>query len=333
MILVTGGTGLVGSRLLFDLVSEGKTVRALKRPTSSTKLFDYWTKANPTLRNKVEWVTGDVLDIYSLEAALVGIRTVYHCAAIVSFDPRKAREMEQTNIEGTANMLNLCLTKSDFAFFCHVSSVASLGRGLSDQITDEHSEWVPGRHNSNYAISKYGAEREVWRSIAEGLPAAIVNPSVILGPGDWKNGSSSLFYKVWKGFPFYTDGMNGFVDVADVSAAMRMLTEKNITGERYILNAANVSFKDLFTMIAEQLKVKAPSVKVQHWMSSIVWRLEMLRCFFTRKSPFITKETAASSRRVYRYTSAKIEKIGFAFRPIELTVAEVCKVLVEQAGA
>ena len=328
MILVTGGTGLVGSRLLYDLALEGKKVRALKRASSSTRLFDQQSKKNPELNKFIEWIDGDLLDIFSLENALKEVDLVYHCAAVVSFDPRKAKEMEQVNIEGTANLVNLCLQIQNFRYFCHVSSVATLGRGLPGQITDEKSDWLPGAQNSNYAISKYGAEREVWRGIAEGLPAVIINPSVILGAGDWHSGSSALFYKVWKGFPFYTEGMNGFVDVSDVSKAMRLLTEKNIIGERYILNAANLSFKNLFEMMAEKFKIKAPKIKVQKWMSTVVWRAEMLRCLITQKAPFITKETAASSHKTFQYSSDKIKNIGFKFNAIELTVTEVCEELV-----
>jgi nucleoside-diphosphate-sugar epimerase len=324
MILVTGGTGLVGSRLLFELISEGKTVRALKRESSSLELFELWTAENPTLRNKVEWINGDLLDIYSIEEALVDIDTIYHCAAMISFVPSESKMMERTNIEGTANLVNCSLNHPTVKVLCHVSSVATLGRAPEAGELDEKSDWIPGSHNSNYAISKYGAEREVWRGGAEGLQVAIVNPSIILGPGDWKTGSSALFGKVRGGFPFYTDGISGFVDVRDVTKAMRFLVDQQIFGERFILNADNIGFKKLFDLIAKNLKIKSPSIKISKVISALVWRLEYMLSLITKSKPFITKETAYSAHQQRYYSPNKIKSKGFSFYTIEESVALVC---------
>lgn len=324
MILVTGGTGLVGSRLLFDIISEGKSVRALKRDTSSLALFELWTAKNPSLRDNVEWVEGDLLDLFSLEAALKDIDTVYHCAAMISFIPSESKKMEQSNIDGTANLVNLCINHPTVKVLCHVSSVSTLGRTPESGELEEKSDWIPGSHNSNYAISKYGAEREVWRGAAEGLKVAIVNPSIILGPGDWKTGSSALFGKVKDGFPFYTDGISGFVDVRDVTKAMRFLVDQKIFGERFILNADNIGFKKLFDLIADNLKIKSPSIKISRIISALVWRLEYLRSLITKSKPFITKETAYSAHQQRYYSSDKIKNMGFSFYSIEETVAMVC---------
>ena len=327
MILVTGGTGLVGSRLLYDLAKEGKNVLALKRPSSSLKIFENWFQDEPELIKFVEWIEGDLLDIFSLEQALVDVSVVYHCAAAIFFDPKKAKLMEQINIEGTANLVNICLDKKEEVYFCHVSSVASLGRITKDTFIDEHCEWIPGSHNSNYGISKYGAEREVWRGISEGLKAIIVNPSIILGPGDWNKGSSELFKRIKNGFLFYTDGESGFVDVRDVTKAMLFLVKKNIVAERFILNAENISFRKLFIEIAAELKVKAPTIFVKPWISAIVWRLEKIRSFINGKTPFITKETAHSGHQIYRYNAQKIANLGFTFKPLNETIKFTCDVM------
>lgn len=327
MILVTGATGLLGSRLLYDLAKEGKFVRALKRNNSSLELFHNWTRDEPALQKKIEWVDGDLLDIFSLEQALMDVTIVYHCAASISFDPSKAKLMEQINIDGTANLVNLCLEKKKFKHFCHVSSVSSLGRMIDGAMIDEHSDWIPGSHNSNYGISKYGAEREVWRGISEGLNAVIVNPSIILGPGDWSKGSSELFLRIKNGFKFYTDGESGFVDVRDVSLALRFLIEKEITAERFILNGENISFHKFFNQIANALNVKAPSIQIKPWVSAIVWRLEKIRSLIVGKSPFITKETAHSSQQHYRYNADKIRALGFQFRPLNETIIDTCNAL------
>ncbi len=327
MILVTGGTGLLGSRLLYDLAKEGKKVRALKRTSSSLKIFNNWIKDEPELNKNIEWIDGNLLDLFSLEQALTDVTIVYHCAASISFDPKKAKLMEQINIEGTANLVNLCLGKTEFKNFCHVSSVSSLGRMIEGAMIDEHSDWIPGSHNSNYGISKYGSEREVWRGISEGLNAVIVNPSIILGPGDWIKGSSELFLKIKNGFKFYTDGESGFVDVRDVSLAMRFLVEKEITGERFILNGENSSFHTFFNQIANALNVKAPSIKIKPWVSAIVWRLEKIRSGISGNSPFITKETAHSSQQHYHYNADKIKALGFQFRPLSETINDTCNAL------
>ncbi len=327
MILVTGGTGMIGACLLSDLAREGKQVRALKRAGSSMQIFELYFSSIPELRNKIEWVEADLLDLLALEEALQGIDTVYHCAAMISFIPEEAALMEKTNIDGTANLVNLCLDLPDFRYFAHVSSVATLGRKSGEQYLDENAHWESATNPSRYAISKYGAEREVWRGIAEGLPAVIVNPSIVLGPGDWKKGSVALFHKVKTGFPFYTEGISGFTDVRDVSAALLHLHKQSITGERYIISAENISFKTLFDKIAARLGVKAPSVKVSSWMSSIVWPLEKIRCMVTGSKPFITKETARSANSCFHYKSDKLIKTGFTFRSVDETIDYTCTFL------
>ncbi|MBL7925157.1 MAG: SDR family oxidoreductase [Bacteroidia bacterium] len=317
MILLTGATGMIGARLLYDLVSEGHPVRALRRKDSSVRLFEAYTRQQPQLREKVEWVEGELLEPDSLETALDNVDTVFHCAAMISFHPKDAERMLKVNMEGTANLVNLCLEKAEVRYFAHVSSVATLGRTSGDQYLDENSHWDPSTHPSHYAISKYGAEREVWRGMAEGLTAVIVNPSIVLGPGDWHHGSAALFKKVKDGFPFYTEGVSGFVDVRDVSDALRFLWKKERSGERFILNGEDLSFNTLFRMIAKQLGVKAPSIKVRSWMTALAWPLDALRSRITGGKPFITRETARSARSRFHYSAKKIKEAGFSFRPVE----------------
>ncbi len=308
---------MTGACLLAMLAEQGLEVRAIKRAGASLSVFELFTKHRPELREKIEWVEGDLLDPGSLEDALTGIDTVYHAAAMVSFIPAEAALMEKVNIQGTANLVNACLDLPEFRYFVHVSSVATLGRFSGEQALDENSHWDPSSHPSNYAISKYGAEREVWRAMSEGLPAVIVNPSIILGPGDWNKGSAALFQKARNGFPFYTDGISGFVDVRDVCNAMLWLREKEITGERFILNGEDLAFRVLFVKMANALGTKPPYIKVHAWMASLVWPLEKLRCMLLRTKPFITRETAKTARSQYHYSAAKITQLGFRFRPID----------------
>lgn len=317
MILVTGGTGMIGSRLLYDLCKEGRKVRALKRENSSIHLFEIYTKEETALREFVTWVDGDLLEIDSLISVCDGIDTVFHAAAMISFVPSEAKHMEKVNMEGTANLVNICTQLPNFKFFGHVSSVATLGRISGEQKIDENTHWDPNSHPSNYAISKYGAEREVWRGMAEGLPAVIINPSIVLGLGDFTKGSAALFGKIKRGFPFYTEGVSGFVDVRDVCDALLFLWKKEITGERFIVSAADLSFKNLFDKMAVAMNVKKPSIKIHSWMASLAWPIVFVVTKITGKAPFITRETAKSARSKYFYSSEKIKKLGFQFRSID----------------
>ena len=320
MILITGGTGLVGSRLIYDYSQQGIKVRAIRRSNSIGNLHHYtgW-------ENYVEWVSGDVLDISSIEDALHGVTHVIHCANVVSFNPRDYNEMMKVNAEGTANMVNASLACGHITCFTHVSSVATLGRVADAGELNEHSDWISGKHNSVYSVSKFNAEREVWRAHAEGLPVNIVNPSIILGPGNWETDSSSLFMKIKNKFPFYTDGVSGFVGVEDVAKAIIELNKSAINGERYILNSANISFQELFNQIADALNVKPPSMKVPFYLSQVVWRLEWMKYRITGQKPFITKETAYSAHQKRYYNGNKIvNDLSFKYESIDQVVKSVC---------
>jgi nucleoside-diphosphate-sugar epimerase len=330
MILVTGATGLVGSHLIFDLVKKEEKVRALKRKNSDLIFVKTLFLSHPKLFEKIEWRDGDVTDIFSLQEALKGITKVYHCAAMVSFIPSEVVEMMKININGTANLVNLCL-ENKIEKLCYVSSVAAINRINEDETIDENSQWKISKQNSNYSISKYGAEREVWRGIAEGLNAVIVNPTIIFGPGNWKTGSTAMFPKIWKGLKFYTDGTTGFVDVRDVSKAMILLMESEIHSERFIINAENLSFKKIFDWAAEGLGKSKPNIYAYGWIRSIAWRGEALKSFLFNTKPFITKETALAAHKKVYFSNEKIKKaIGMEFIPVKKTIEETCKVFLKE---
>jgi dihydroflavonol-4-reductase len=330
MIFVTGGTGLIGSRLLYDLASTGVKVRSLKRKTSDMTLVRRYFSAQPDLFQNIEWVEGDINDIFSLEDAMMGIHEVYHCAALVSFRSRDARRLMKVNAEGTANMINTAIA-SGVEGFCFVSSTAALGRATEHDLITENTLWKNSRYNSNYAISKLGAEREVWRGMEEGLPAVIVNPSIVLGPGPLHEGSTALFGAVRDGLKFYTTGSSGFVDVRDVSACMIQLMKQKIRGERFILNAENLSYRDLLNRMSDCLHQPRPGFRVARLMSEAAWRGEALRTFFNGRKPMLTKETACNSMRHWRYSNDKIRKaLGREFIPVNESVEAVCRELLER---
>lgn len=311
---VTGGTGFLGSYLLRLLVQDGRKVRAIRRASSRMDLV-------ADLAEKVEWVECDVLDEPYLTEAMQGCQKVFHCAAIISYDGKDAKRMMQANAQGTANVVNAALDVG-IEKLVHVSSIAALGKAKEGSFLDESAKWQPSSSNTAYSISKFLAEQEVWRGMAEGLTVGIVNPSIILGAGYWNEGSCELFSKVWKGLPFYTTGASGFVDVRDVAQAALLLMDSAVENERFIINGANLPFKDFFTTLAKAMDKKPPHIKVTPFLRELIWRLSSIQSFFGMK-PFITKESAQQASRVYEYGGNKFaKKFNFSYRPIEQTIAQ-----------
>lgn len=328
MILVTGGTGLLGSHLLFELVRSGKKVRAIRRRAGREamvrKVFGYYAGNADQLFGNIEWVDADLMDFGAMEEALSGVREVYHAGAVVSFYPKDHQAMLNVNIEGTASLINQSLHKG-VEKFCYVSSVATLGRADHNGLSDEETHWIPSRKNSVYSQSKYGAEREVWRGMEEGLNAVIVQPSVIIGPGYWEE-NSGLFRLVHQGLKYATKGVNGYVDARDVSRTMALLMENNCFGERFISSADNLSYLEFFTLVARHMNKPAPSVIVPPFLTGLAWRVEAVRSALTGAKPEITREMAITTTQVYTYSNRKIrERLGFEFRPLEDSIRDTCE--------
>lgn len=323
MILVTGGTGFIGAHLLYHLVVSGKQVKALKRESSKLdlieKTFNYYSDNPQKLLDKIEWVEGDILDIYSLLDTFEGVDQLYHTAAIVSFHPKDKTNLIRTNIDGTKNVINAALEKK-VGKLCHVSSIGALGRADGSGIVDETRHWS-NKKSSVYSTSKHESEREVWRGIAEGLNAVIINPSIVLGPGNWNSGSPQVFQTMWKGLQFYTGGTNGFVDVNDVAKAMILLMEGNFQGERYILNSENIAYKQFFEWMAAAMHIPAPKYKAGPFLSGIGWRALKIISLITGKPSSITKETAETANQHYRYSNQKIiDATGMEFVPVKESI-------------
>lgn len=319
-ILVTGGTGFLGSYIIRDLVTKGYRVRAIRRGTKLPK----WI--NHELLDKVEWVEGDILDVVSLAEAMEGIDTVIHSAAIVSFVDKDREAMYQVNVEGTANVVNLAL-EMNIGRFVYISSVAALGRTAHGGNVDEEKKWEESKVNTHYARSKYKAELHVWRGMAEGLDAVILNPSTILGYGDWHSGSSAIFRNIYEEFKWYTPGINGFVDVEDVSKATILLMESDVTEQRFIINSENWSFRKLMNTIADCFNKKHPSRATTPLLLSIAWRMEKIKSMFTGKRPLLTKESARVAMSQTNFMNDKIlrELPGFSFTPLNQSIKKACE--------
>jgi len=318
MTLVTGGAGLVGTELIKQLLVQGKEVKAIYNKTPL-----------PDFNNKnITTVKCDIRDIVALQEIMEGVTNVYHCAAIVTFSKKNIDELYAVNIVGTTNVVNASID-AGVKKLLHVSSVSALGRLKDAQyITEEIMETEESNRNV-YSKSKFLAEMEVWRGIVEGLQAVIVNPSVILGVADWNNSSTKIFKTAFEEFPWYTDGVTGFVDVRDVAKAMILLMDSEITNQRFILNAENVSYKDVFTEIANGFGKKPPHKKVTPFIAALVWRMSALKSYLTRKEHLLNKETAQKALAKIYFDNTKIIKSlpGFLFRPIKETINDTCKAL------
>ncbi|MFM7176724.1 MAG: NAD-dependent epimerase/dehydratase family protein [Bacteroidota bacterium] len=305
MILVTGASGLLGSRLVFELLQSGRKVRGMGRSARvPASLVQHYFKDNEALLENMEWFQGDITNRHSVLDAMEDVSQVFHCAGLVSFAPKDRQLVKSINVQGTSNIVDGCLVKGVSAL-CHVSSVAALGRSLHGQY-DEESVWNPDDPHSQYAISKYDAEREVWRGIAEGLNAVIVNPGIIIGPGNWSSDSSALFSKVYDGLRFYTEGINGFVAVDDVSRAMIRLVDQQNFGQRFVLVGENLPYKEVMDLIADGLVVKRPNIRAGRFLSGLAWRMESIASSLTGKRPLITRETAQSAQSVCYYSNKKV---------------------------
>ena len=327
MIFITGGTGLVGSHILLKLSQDNIPFKALKRKTSSLEVCkDVFSHYNAEkLFSEIFWEEGDVNDIPSLEDAMQNCDTIIHAAAMVSFNNEDADLMHKINVEGTENIMNIAISMG-IKKLSYISSIASLGRNSTTEMVDENCYFRVSKKESNYSLSKYYSEQEVWRASQEGIDVVIINPSVILGPGDWTKGSSQIFTKLYKGLKFYTTGSTGYVDVVDVANCAILLLQSDIKNERFIVNGANMKFRTLFDLIAEGFGNKKATIKVTPLLKGIAWRLEFIISFITGRNPLLTKETANSAMKNNSYSTQKIEDaIAYKFTPIQESVTKYCK--------
>lgn len=308
MILITGGTGLVGAHLLLHLAEGGRALRALYRGEGSiakTKnLFTYYNRL--PLFERIEWVQGDVTDVPSIEIAFAGIDHVYHCAALVSFDSKDEEQLRKTNIEGTANMVNLSLAHS-VKKFCYVSSIAALGDlRQGETVITEETEWNPEKTHSDYALTKHGGEMEVWRAYQEGLDVVIVNPGVIFGYGFWDNGSGGVLKNIKNGMYFYTKGLTGIVAIGDVIKIMTVLMDGPITGERFILVARNMDFETMLNILSQSMKKQHPFIHASPIMTGVAWRIDWFLSKLLLRKRLFTKAIARASHSREVYDNKKI---------------------------
>ena len=331
MILVTGGTGLLGSHLLLNLVREHKEVIALKRPSSDLeevrRVFKYYINGEDVLTElfgRIQWIDADLLNQAEMEQAFEDVDHVYHCAATVSFQPRDRQKIIRFNTDSTSCVVTACLA-AGVKKLLHVSSTSAIGRSPEGLPSTESMIWAHSKTSTAYAESKFRSEMEVWRGIEEGLDAAIVNPSIILGPGFWDRGSSSMFSRVAGGLKYAAPGITGYVGVHDVVRAMIRLMNSEISGERFILSEGNYSYAEVFGMIGESLGISRNLKLVTPSLLRKLVRLDAFAGFFTRKRRITSEHVRAAFGEVH-FSSEKIKStIGMEFTPLDQVIGEVAE--------
>ena len=331
MILVTGGTGLVGSHLLWELMAHGESnIRATYRTLPSIDaVSDLFRWKNSQSENglsasfkDIEWIEADVTDIPALTEAFNDVEYVYHCAALISFNPKRFDRLQKINVEGTANMINLSII-NHVKKFCYVSSVAALGN--SKTIVTEETQWEAIKDNSVYSISKFASEMEVWRGTQEGLDVVIVNPGIILGEGFYSQGSGVFFRQIKKGLDYVVPGSSGFVDVIDVAKAMVLLMSSKVFNERYILVSHNLGFAAVFKKIAKVLDVAVPSKKLKKWQLELGWRLDAVAGFFGKRRKLFRSKARSAYEQV-NYNNSKLKKeLNFEYTSLTETLNRISK--------
>lgn len=323
---------MVGSHLLLELLKSGNKVRAIHRKNSDLqavkKVFSYYKPSDEIdfLFGKIQWIEADLNDIPALTKAFNGVSTVYHCAALISFDTSDEKILRKINIEGTANIVNLCVVFK-IKKLCYISSIAAMDVSLGEKYVTENFTWNQEKYHNEYAISKHGAEIEVWRGTQEGVPAIIMNPGVILGPGFWNAGSGQLFKKIDEGLNYHFSKTTGFVGVQDVVKAASIVMESNIQNEQYIVVAENLSFRDVLGLVAESIQKPSPKKRLKPWMVFIGWIYQSIANFLFGTKKLIAREDYRLLFKHSFYSSAKLRsEFPFQYTPIREVILKTGKI-------
>ncbi|WP_298504061.1 SDR family oxidoreductase [uncultured Maribacter sp.] len=333
MVLVTGGTGLVGSHLLLQLVQKETPVKAIYRQGSNLKrvktIFSYYASNPQELFDKIKWIEADLLDVPALETAFLNVEYVYHAAAFISFNPKDYTVLKNINVTGTANIVNLCIANK-ITKLAYVSTIGTIGKSYPNQLATEKNEWKEN-HVNVYALTKYKAELEVWRASQENVPVVIINPGVIVGPGFWGRGSGALFTTAKKGYSYYPPGGTGFVSIDDVIHTLIGLMHSDIINQRFITVSDNLSFKEILCLIAPKLGKKSPKRELKFWQLRIGRYGDWLLNVFTQKGRRITKNSIHSLKNREFYSSEKIKTtLPYSFSNLEKSIEKCCSIFLEE---
>ncbi|HKP84774.1 MAG TPA: hopanoid-associated sugar epimerase [Blastocatellia bacterium] len=314
-ILVTGGTGFIGSHLVRRLLGHGAEVRCLVRPSSPL---------NNLKDLPVEFAAGDLRDLDSLRRAAKGARVIYHCAADYRLWCADPREMYESNVGGSRNVMQAALDES-VERVIYTSTVGCLGLNGEGRPADEDTPVAIDDMIGHYKRSKFLAEREVRSFVERGLPVVIVNPSTPVGEMDIKptpTGKIIVDFLKGKMFGYVDTGMN-LIDVRDCAEGHLLAAERGRVGERYILGGFNMTLKEMFDALARVTNVTSPRTQVPHWVAETYARLENFWSVnIARRAPEVPLESVRMSRHKMWFDSSKaVGELGLPQSPIEAALA------------
>ena len=321
-IFVTGASGLIGSHILLELLQQGHAVRALTR--NSHKAIAFFScllrhyNLDENLSSGITWIEGDLRDIARYDEYLNSVETVFHCAGLVSTASSDRNKMLDVNVRCTADLVDYCLNTS-VKWFGHMSSVASLGPN-PEGFVDEDYFWKQDKNHSNYALSKYLSEQEVWRAKEEGLAIQIFNPAVVIGPTGENGNLNTLYSRLKRGMPFYLNGSSGFIDVRDLASFCVLQWTKKTSGSRVILSAENLSQKEFLQIVCTALNVSPPRYPLSKTVFKIGSAVEFILRLGQSKKRLLQNDLFKMGSSKNRYENQKSLQMGAHYRPIKEAV-------------
>jgi len=321
-VFITGATGIVGSHMLIRLLRAGNNVRVFVRENSNRQVIKNALDYNGLSHERLEYVVGDISDPYGLKSAMADCEEVYHCAAMVSFDPLLTNRLVEVNAGGTANIVNACL-ELGVQRLCYISSTAAIGDVWVDGYLTEQSAWTTDKGRSGYSLSKRYAELEVWRGREEGLNALIVNPGLVVGAGNWGESSTTIILSCENGMTLYPSGSNGFVGADDIARFCLEGMEKAWFNGSYLLIAENLSFKEFFGHCTDAFGSRTPKIGIPKSLAKVgqllLMMLEALRINFLS----ITSQNIDSAYRTAVYSNEQAVAMGFEFMPVKSAIKKM----------
>lgn len=308
--LVTGATGFLGSHVARQLVENGEDVRVLARPTSDLRALEGL---------RAERCTGDLRDAASLERALAGVTRIYHVAADYRLWARDPREIYESNVTGTQNLLDAA-RRAGVEKFVYTSTVATIAVPREGDLPNESTQSSADEMIGHYKRSKFVAEQCALRAAEAGLPVVIVNPTTPVGPGDWKpTPTGKIIVDFMNGrMPGYVDTGLNFVPVEDCARGHLLAAERGRNGERYILGGVNLTLKGMLDILAGVTGRRSPQWKFPHALAYAAACVDTAVSRVMRREPRIPLEGVRMARhKMFVDGSKAARELGFVAGPIE----------------